>query len=321
MIVRLLAQLILTTVFLHALPHDGASLEAAAGLPVAGARSSELIALQMVSENASLASTSGGPTNVDSLSLGIVTSAQSVLVMDAQSGAVLYEKNPLAVRSIGSITKLMTALVFLQTQPDLTATVTLTDADIREGGRLYLAPNDPVTLQDVLKASLIGSDNSATAALVRLSGIDETNFVSAMNAKASGLHMSSTHFVEPTGLSSENRSTTYDLTRLVGAAMDNATIQQLTTTAHVTVTQQSGRKLTIDSTDNLLETFVNAAPFSVRVGKTGYLPEAGYCIALVAYKEGQGSVYVVLLGSDSIASRIQEVKGLIDWTYRVWSWN
>lgn len=321
MIARLITQLILTTTLLSALPHDGASLEAAAGLPVPGERSAETIALQMVNSGYGFPNVSlNGPTKIDLLSLGIVTSAQSVLVMDIESGAVLYEKNPTADRAIGSITKLMTALVFLGRSVDLTAQVVIEEVDVREGGRLYLAINDPVALGDVLKASLIGSDNSATVALARLSGLDERSFVEAMNKKAAALGMTHTVFTDPTGLSSTNRSTTYDLVKLVDAAMRNAQIQALTTTAQTTVRQASGRTVTIDSTDNLLKTFVNELPFRVLAGKTGYLPEAGYGIALAAEKVGEGSVFIVLLGSDSITARIQEVKGLVDWTYRVWDW-
>lgn len=322
MIGRFIAQLILTTSLLNILPQDGSALEAAAGLPIAPDYSVATLALQLVSSDTGFPlSTENGPTKIDSLSLGMVTSAQSVLVMDAQSGAVLYEKNPQEHRAIGSITKLMTAVVFLETQPDLTTSVQLIETDIREGGRTYLALDDAVSLGDVLAASLIGSDNSATVALVRLSGLTEADFLAAMNEKAAAFGMNDTVFFDPTGLSSKNRSTTFDLTKLLAAARERMEIQRLTTTAQTTVTQASGRSVTIDSTDDLLTSFVNEPPFGMLVGKTGYLPEAGYCIALAVQKEGGGNVYVILLGSDSLISRVQEVKGLVDWVYRVWDWN
>ena len=86
MIARLLAQLILTTTLLTALPYDGALLEATAGLPVAGERNASMVALQLVSSGYGFPRVSlDGPTKIDSLSLGIVTSAQSVLVLDVES--------------------------------------------------------------------------------------------------------------------------------------------------------------------------------------------------------------------------------------------
>ena len=275
MITRLITQLLLTTALLEAFPTDGKTLEAFAGLPVSETRTTLTIALQTIQEASSFPTASAvGPTQVDPMSVGMVTSAQSVLVVDRQSGTVLFEKDPSAVRAIGSITKLMTALVFLETSPDLSGTATLQKEDVREGGRLYLALDDAITIEDLLRASLIGSDNSATMALVRLSGMDEARFVSRMNALAGELQMTQTQFEEPTGLSPRNRATAYDLTRLLSRALADERIQRMTTTSQVTITQASGRTVVIDSTDALLETFINQDPFTMLGGKTGYLPEA-----------------------------------------------
>jgi D-alanyl-D-alanine carboxypeptidase/D-alanyl-D-alanine endopeptidase (penicillin-binding protein 7) len=311
----------LTTTLLQAVPTDGKTLETLAGLPTSDARSALTIALQTVRAATRFPVASDiAPTQIDEMSLGIVTSAQSVLVFDRASGKVLFEKDPSAVRAIGSITKLMTALVFLETSPVLAAQAALEEMDVREGGKLYLTLNDAVTIEDILSASLIGSDNSATMALVRLSGMDEVSFVARMNALAGELEMIDTQFEEPTGLSPHNRSTAYDLTHLLSRALSDERIRTMTTTPQVSITQASGRVAIIDSTDALLETFVNQDPFTMLGGKTGYLPEAGYCIALGVQKAGEGEVFVVLLGSDSSTTRVQEVKGLVDWVYRVWDW-
>lgn len=321
MLARWLSQLVLTAAFLQIFPQDGKTLEQRAGLPTSGEKPVVLQAVRALQTDRQLPeSRTVGPRKNDHLSAGMVTTASSVILADRESGTVLFEKDPYVVRAIGSITKLMTALVFFDQKPDLTAKTVLLEEDIRDGGRLYLALNDPVVVEDLVRASLIGSDNSATITLVRTTGLSEDDFIAQMNAKAVELGMTETTFVEPTGLSPFNRSTAWDLLRLLDAALDDERIRAVTTTPWAIVKQESGRTVEIPTTDALLESFVNQPPFRLLGGKTGYLPEAGYGIALGAKKEGEGEVMVVVLGSPTADERVLDVKGLIDWTYRVWDW-
>ena len=78
--------------------------------------------------------------------------------------------------------------------------------------------------------------------------------------------------------------------------------------------------MTIPSTDELLTSFINQPPFAMLGGKTGYLPEAGYGIGVGVRHDGDGDVFIVLLGSDTKDTRVQEVKGLASWVYRVFEW-
>lgn len=259
------------------------------------------------------------PVKVDVNSLGIVTTAPSTIVMDVATGDVLYAKQPDQLRTIGSVTKLMTALVFLEQEPDLSQVVQMGSEDIVYGGRIYLALNDDIPLEDVFAASLVGSDNSATEMLMKSSGLTEEEFIHRMNEKALELGMVSTHFSDVTGLDPKNMSTARDLTQLLFAAESNGKIKQYTTSSEVTVQHASGRTVTIENTNGVLDSYLNTGDFSVEVGKTGYLPQAGYVLATMM-KEQQHDIFVVVLGSDSKESRVAEVKGLADWAFRTFSW-
>ncbi len=260
------------------------------------------------------------PVKVETTSIGVVTSAVSALVVDRATGAVLFEKNSGVSRSIGSITKLMTAYVFLESDPDLDAPAEIEASDVRLGGVQHLRAGDQVTVQDLLNASLVGSDNSATAALARLSGLSLGDFVARMNEAAAEIGLQSTTFVDPAGLSSDNRSISSDLVRLLDHTLKNDVIREATELPEVTVTSASGRTYRIESTNDLLRSFINRPPFQLTGGKTGFLPEAGYCFGAVVSEHGAHEIIVVVLGSESEQSRFQDAKTLAAWTYKVYDW-
>lgn len=322
MMIRLIVQAVLALSLVEFIPVDGANFEQAARLPTSALRSSVAIAWQaaMAAEPGLPSADDRYPTKVDPDSLGVVTTAQSVLVLDRLTGLPLYQKNADAVRPIGSISKLMTAMVFLESAPNLQGPASILSEDYRDGGRLYLNLNDPVTVGGILKASLVGSDNSATITLVRLSGQSLEDFVARMNARATELGMTNTVFRDPTGLSAENTSTARDISRLLNAALAVSEIQSTVTMSEVSITQGSGLTVKIPSTDDLLQSFINQPPYQMLGGKTGYLPEAGYCISVGLAHEDEGEVLIVVLGSESKVSRVQEVKGLAEWAYRVFDW-
>jgi serine-type D-Ala-D-Ala endopeptidase (penicillin-binding protein 7) len=259
------------------------------------------------------------PIKTDLQSFGVVTSAQSVVVIDAASGATLYAKNPNEVRSIGSISKLMSALVFLDTQPDLNRQVTVTPEDFAGTGRVYLYYNDAVRLRDVLGASLVGSDNTATLALVRLSGLSEEDFVAKMNTKAIALGMTQTRFDDPSGLSEHNQSTVGELAILLHEAKQYTEITQFMVQDVFTVSQASGREVAIPSTNQLLTSSVNRGDYQITAGKTGFIPQAGYCLA-TAIKFNEHEIYVIVLGAEEIDDRFTDAISLATWVYKVFSW-
>lgn len=259
------------------------------------------------------------PKKTDLTAVSVETTAQSVAVFDAASGALLYAEDPDVVRSIGSISKLMTAMVFLDTQPDLSRWVTVTEDDYVGGGRTYLAFDDPVHLGDVLTASLVGSDNTATEALARLSGLSREDFIAQMNTKAQELGLSFTSFEDPSGLSAANQSTARELAVILAQAVGYDAITARTALASTTVVQSSGFAVTISSTNELLSSSFLASGFDLLVGKTGYIPQAGYCFAGAFVHHGH-RIYTTILGADSKEDRFVDAANVTDWVTKVYTW-
>ncbi|MFA6131179.1 MAG: serine hydrolase [Patescibacteria group bacterium] len=322
MIFKALGSLVLAAGLWQVLPTDLGLLEYRAG--IGGEEASKMSSVEYEAEHASLPRAGMRepilyPTKTDLSSFGIVTTAASVLVEDSESGMMMVAKHPYAIRSIGSVTKLMTALVFLETNPDLSQEVTIVDEDYVGGGRLYLQFDDLIVLHDLLLAGLVGSDNTAMESLVRLSGLTKEDFVSRMNAKAVELGMANTTFSDPSGIDAGNTSTAYDLVALLRAAEEQPEIVEAMQLAQVTIHQQSGYSIEIENTNALLTSFVNEDPYRVIAGKTGFLPEAGYVLVSSVEKIGV-KIYVIVLGSESKDTRVLESKGLISWAFKTFTW-
>lgn len=323
MIARTVAQILLATSFLQFFPTDVGTVEPYANLPESAPRQSVGVAEAIsilyrplpASEDADWS-----PVKVHETSLGVWTSAVSALVVDAKSGDVLFSKNPDSTRSVGSITKLMTALVFLDGKSDLGKPAQIEPSDVRSGGTLHLPTGEMVTVGDLLQASLVGSDNSATMSLVRLTGMSEGDFVARMNEKAAEIGMLDTTFSDPTGLSAENRSTAPDIVALLRGSLSNETIRKATELSSIQIVAASGRTYFIESTNDLLNSYLQQPPYRILGGKTGFLPEAGYCLGVQVSKDSAQDIYVVVLGSDTKEGRFRDVKALAGWTYQTFEW-
>ncbi|MFH1405232.1 MAG: serine hydrolase [Patescibacteria group bacterium] len=253
-------------------------------------------------------------------SLGVITDAKSVLILDRKSKLVLYQKNIHIQQAIGSITKLMCAYVFIKTNPDLDAIVEIRQEDFRSGGVEHIGLNDPVKARDLLTASLVASDNSATAALVRLSGLDHQEFIYKMNETAKEFGMNHTVFSDETGLSADNRSVVGDVAKLLDNVLQEELIRGATEMPEASVTSESGRVYTMRATNELLYSFISQPPYHIVGGKTGYLPEAGYSLGAVFDHDQKGEIIVVALGSPTNFSRFHDVKSLAAWAYKVFLW-
>lgn len=257
------------------------------------------------------------PMKIDAESYGVAVNADAAVVIDAASGALLYAKGPEEVRPIGSITKAMTALVYLETNPDLTDTVVIRDEDILFGGRIYLQTYDGLQAEEVLAAAMIGSDNSAAKALIHLSGLSEEDFISRMNAKAKEIGMIATTFVDPSGLSASNTANARDIALLLAEVAKHDEITSHMRKSAVTIRQNSGFTVTIPSTNTLLTSLPDG--YEITAGKTGFLPQAGYCF-MAAFEHEGNEVYVVVLGSDEIDGRFADAQSLALWTYQTFAW-
>ena len=235
--------------------------------------------------------------------------AEAAIIYSPETGKVLWEENAQDQRSIASITKIMTAAVFLEDDPDLTRDVVIQRADVLRASTTYLRAGYKVTNSDLLHLLLIASDNAAARALARISPYGSQGFIVRMNEKAAELGLTNTHYADPSGLLSENVSTAYDMARLITHVASDQRIAQIMQKQHHSI--HAGRRtINIHSTNQL----VMNGDVDVLGGKTGFIRKAGYCLAtLLRLPQGGPQVAVVVLGARSNAGRFWETRHLFNW--------
>ncbi|MEO5619195.1 MAG: serine hydrolase [Candidatus Eisenbacteria bacterium] len=233
--------------------------------------------------------------------------ASSAIVLDPATGKVLYEKNAERSVPIASLTKLMTALVFIEQKPDLDRMVEITRTELSGAGHTQLWNREMVSLGDLLHMSLMCSDNVATRVLARESGLAFDDFLARMNQKSLELGLTHTRFVEFTGLDERNVGTATDVARLLQAAASNDMVRDITTTPSYEFRTKRRAHL-IGNTNRLLY-----GRYEILGGKTGFINEAGYCLATWIRTQGREMIAVVL-GAPSNATRFADVVRLIQRT-------
>ena len=224
-------------------------------------------------------------------------------VQDLETSTVLFAKNENTVRPIASISKLMTALVVVDANLPMDQELEVTEDDIDR--MRHTTSRLPVGMRmsraDMLHLALMSSENRAANALGRHYPGGMPAFVRAMNAKARELGMLDTHFVEPTGLSSENVSSPRDLVRLLRAASQRPLIHRYTTDTEYEVETRRGRTQTFRNTNAL----VRDSDWDIKVSKTGFINEAGECLVMLARINGR-DLAIVLLDAQGKYSRIAD---------------
>ncbi len=231
-------------------------------------------------------------------------SANAVFVMDQNSREVLVSKNDKAVMPIASLTKLMTGLLVADAKLPLDEEIVITedDLDIYKGTGSRLSVGTRLTRGEAMHLALMSSENRAAHALGRTYPGGIVHFVRLMNAKAAELGMSDTRYVEPTGLSVENRSSARDLAVLVAAAYQRPLLRQYSTSQGYAV--ESGRRVLQYRNSNRLTADPN---WNIGLQKTGYIYEAGRCLVMSARLAGR-QVIMVFLDSADKASRIGDAQ-------------
>jgi D-alanyl-D-alanine endopeptidase (penicillin-binding protein 7) len=234
--------------------------------------------------------------------------AAAAIAFNPVTGQVLWEQNAQDKRSIASITKVMTAVVFLEDNPDLTREITVERGDVYAASTTYLRANDRITLDNILHLTLIASDNAAARILARVSHGGTAAFVERMNEKALELGLESTSFADPSGLNPANVSSAYDLSRLISVATADERIAPIMRTVQYTAST-SRRQIPIHSTNRLL----TGGDVEVMGGKTGFISKAGYCLATLLRLPQNNQVAVVVLGAQSNNGRFWETRHLFNW--------
>jgi len=233
--------------------------------------------------------------------------AAAAIVFDPTTGEVLWEENSNDQRSIASLTKVMTALVFLADEPDLTQRVPVVGADLRKASVTYLRAGERVSYDDLLHLMLIASDNGAARVLARTSEGGTRAFVARMNDMAHHLNLSATHYTDPSGLDSTNVSSAYDVSQLIAFAAGESLLADIMRTEEYEA-HTSARPISIHSTNKLLGSGVE-----VRAGKTGFIRKAGYCLATLLQMPQGSQVAVVVLGAANSTTRFWEARHLFNW--------
>lgn len=230
-----------------------------------------------------------------------MTAASSDIVYDLSDDAIVKSSSPFEQRPIASLTKLMTALVIVESNPTWKDTVTY---------KGHIWPSKQVTKLELLESLLIKSDNLAAEALANSWPAGRDSFIAAMNAKAYQLKMYSTAYEDPSGLGRGNISTVTDQSKLIVAISKYQMIKEISTSKFLEVesrTRQKIRKIHFNNTNQkLLFEFDN-----IILSKTGFTNPAGRCLALLVEK-GTHTYAIVILGEKTPLSRENQARHLIN---------
>ena len=227
-------------------------------------------------------------------------SSEYAMVVDENSGKVLFEKNSDTPVPIASLTKLMTAMVILDSKPDMNALIDIEpcDVDTLKHSTSYVPVGTTLPRKSILQLALMSSDNRAAAALARTYPGGNKAFVTAVYAKLVTLGMDHTVLVEPTGLSPNNMATASDLVKMAEAAAKYPDIVRITTNQNDLI-NINGRYIQYHNTNRL----VGQKGWQILLSKTGYTSEAGRCLIMRIQSSGS-NVILVLLNAKASSARM-----------------
>ena len=226
--------------------------------------------------------------------------SQHAIVISDETGQVLLEKDSATTVPIASLTKLMTAMVVLDSKPDMDEHITISEDDVDnlKHSSSHVRVGTTLTRQEALRLALMSSDNRAAAALARTYPRGSTSFISAVQAKMNALGMLHTTINEPTGLSPSNVSTAADLVKMAAAAAQYSDIRAITTNSSERF-QLNGRSVAFHNTNRL----VGSKGWDVWLSKTGFTNEAGHCLIMRIRQAGK-SATLVLLNARAVTSAV-----------------
>lgn len=240
--------------------------------------------------------------------------AKAALIMDYDTGLILYEKNIHEALPMASLTKIMTAILILEDH-DLWEVVTVeSDFSGVLGVRIWLKQYEKITVGDLLKGLLIRSAGDAAIALAEHHSGTVEDFVKVMNERAKELNLVHTNFVNPIGLDADGHySSAYDLAILSKYALHLPAFREIVKLDEATISSVDGRfRHSFDSTNYLLNSYLD-----IQGVKTGTTDGAGQSLINLARNDRGHEVIAVLLNSPQ---RFQENKSMIDWAFRSYEW-
>ena len=234
-----------------------------------------------------------------------------VMVVNQDTKEVYFEKNPSVSLPIASITKLMTAMVVLDSKLPLDDTIVINADDVHIYAKSRLAGGTVLTREEALLLALMSSENRAAYTLGRNYPGGIPAFVDAMNRKAKELGMDHSHFADPTGLLSENVATAEDLTRMLNAAYQYKMIREFSTWPDLTMVIAK-RPQKFLNTNRL----VRSGDMNIGLQKTGFINAAGKCLVMQA-RVNNTPLLLVFLDSVGTQSRFADAVRVRDWYERM----
>ncbi|MFZ6758344.1 serine hydrolase [Undibacterium sp. Ji50W] len=229
--------------------------------------------------------------------------SQNAIVVDERNGQVLLEKNATAIVPIASLTKLMTAMVVLDSKPNMDEKIDITadDVDQLKHSSSHVPVGSSITRRNALQLALMSSDNRAAASLARTYPGGNNAFIVAVKSKLIALGMPNTVIKEATGLSPENTSTAADLVKMAQAAARYPEIADITTDSEDSISFQNGRTREFHNTNRL----VGKKGWEVLLSKTGFTNEAGNCLIMRVKLAGKMAT-LVLLNARASSARLMD---------------
>ncbi|SHN20229.1 D-alanyl-D-alanine carboxypeptidase family protein [Gracilibacillus kekensis] len=236
----------------------------------------------------------------------VQVSAENAILMDQSTGRVLFEKEANTPTLIASITKIMTAIIAIESGK-LEEKVKISDkATITEGSSIYLKQDDVITLEELVYGLMLRSGNDAAVAISEHVGGSEEGFTYLMNEKAKWIGMNNSHFDNPHGLDSENHySSAYDMAILTKYAMENPVFREISSTSSYSAKSRDYPWINKNKLLTHLYKYSNG-------GKTGYTRAAGRTLVSTAEKNGQTLIAVTLNASNDWQDHIQ----LFEWGFK-----
>lgn len=222
-------------------------------------------------------------------------SANSACLIEAESGRVLYSKNSNKQMPMASTTKVMTAIVAIESEIPLDRILTIPSMAVGvEGSSVYLKKGEKVTFEMLLYALLLSSANDAAVAIAHTLCGSVNAFVELMNEKAQKLGLENTHFTNPHGLFEENHYTTaQDLAKIMAYAMKNDIFAKITLCQKKAFSRDDGTSFLLTNHNRLLKYYDG-----VIGGKTGFTKKSGRCLVTCAEREGLRLIAVTLNAPD-----------------------
>lgn len=239
---------------------------------------------------------------------------KSAILVNYDNGEVVYTKNAEAVRPIASISKLITAMVVLDHGVDLESTEKISKEDARRSSRSRLRVGYEMSVEDLMYAALMSSDNRAARALARATCGDRESFVKEMNLKARKLGLKHTKFFEPTGLDERNVSTAHEVAKILHYAYKYDLIAHITSQRrHMCTILNRKRYNRVQMTNTNL---MIVSKYHVLSGKTGYIQASDYCLTTLVQNKAGERLTLVVLGVPGDRLRFKEARKLVDWGFK-----